>query len=84
LETLKRAAGAQVLVLCNTNGGSMPFEVARIVKEVKRRVKAPLGIHDDAGVGIANSLMAVRSGAACRAPSMDMESAPGAEFRILS
>ena len=58
-----RSAGARVIVLCDTNGGSMPFEIAEIVKEV--RIDAPLGIHahNDSGMGVANSIMAVKSGA---------------------
>jgi 2-isopropylmalate synthase len=58
-------AGAEYLVLCDTNGGSLPHEVAAIVEEVRRHVSTPLGIHahNDAEVAVANSLAAVRAGA---------------------
>jgi len=60
------AAGADVLVLCDTNGGCLPDEVYRITGEAVRAVKAPVGIHvhDDMGLAVANTLEAVRAGAA--------------------
>lgn len=67
LETLRAAqsAGADCLVLCDTNGGTMPGEITRIVKTVKDTLKAPIGIHchNDSGLAVANSLLAVESGA---------------------
>ena len=58
-------AGAERLVLCDTNGGMLPADVARVVTEVRERVTAPLGIHvhNDAGCAVANSLIAVEHGA---------------------
>jgi 2-isopropylmalate synthase len=58
-------AGAERIVLCDTNGGMLPSDVARIVDEVRARVQAPLGIHvhNDAGCAVANSLIAVDHGA---------------------
>lgn len=59
-------AGARWVVLCDTNGGTLPDEVERIVAEVARVVPgARLGIHahDDCGCAVANSLAAVRAGA---------------------
>ena len=58
-------AGAERLVLCDTNGGMLPSDVARIVDEVRARVEAPIGIHvhNDAGCAVANSLIAVEHGA---------------------
>jgi 2-isopropylmalate synthase len=58
-------AGAERLVLCDTNGGMLPQEVARIVDEVRGSVETPLGIHvhNDAGCAVANSLIAVQHGA---------------------
>ncbi len=67
------AGGASTLVLCDTNGGTLPFEVERITSEVSARLvnyekinkKINLGIHahNDTGNAIANSLAAVRAGA---------------------
>jgi 2-isopropylmalate synthase len=58
-------AGAERLVLCDTNGGMLPADVARIVGDVVGRTEAPLGIHvhNDAGCAVANSLIAVEQGA---------------------
>ncbi|HJP66449.1 MAG TPA: citramalate synthase [Actinomycetota bacterium] len=59
------AAGAERLVLCDTNGGTLPSGIARITAEVIARVSTPLGIHthDDAGCAVAASLAAVEAGA---------------------
>ena len=58
-------AGAERLVLCDTNGGMLPHDVAAIVGEVRGVVETPLGIHghNDAGCAVANSLVAVERGA---------------------
>ncbi len=67
LETLRAAVGggAELLVLCDTNGGSMPWEVEQIVREVQSQVEYDLGIHthNDCECAVANSLAAVRAGA---------------------
>jgi 2-isopropylmalate synthase len=67
MQTLQAAAqaGADVLVLCETNGGALPWEVEEIVRSAAGSVATPLGIHthDDAGCGVANTLAAVRAGA---------------------
>lgn len=65
LETAE-AAGADWLVMCDTNGGTMPWEIQNIVSEVKQHIAAPLGIHahNDSGCAVSNSLMAVMAG--CR------------------
>ena len=57
-------AGAERLVLCDTNGGSLPADVAWIVAEVKRATQVQLGVHahNDAGCAVANSLVAVDHG----------------------
>jgi 2-isopropylmalate synthase len=59
------ASGAEVLVLCDTNGGTLPDEVAATVEAVVAAVPVGVGghFHDDAGCGVANSLAAVRAGA---------------------
>jgi 2-isopropylmalate synthase len=66
LETLKAAVrgGAEILVLCDTNGGSLPWEISSMIQAVKRAVDAPLGIHthNDGGCAIANALVAIREG----------------------
>jgi 2-isopropylmalate synthase len=59
-------AGARWVVLCDTNGGTLPHEVARIVGEVQAAVPGThLGIHahDDCGCAVANSLAAIEAGA---------------------
>jgi 2-isopropylmalate synthase len=58
-------AGAEVLVLCDTNGGTLPDEVERIVADVRARSSVTIGghFHNDGGCAVANSLAAVRQGA---------------------
>ena len=68
LATVEAAArgGADCVVICDTNGGSLPWEVEEIVTRVVQRLgSAPVGIHthDDGGCGVANSLAAIRAGA---------------------
>jgi 2-isopropylmalate synthase len=66
LATIRTAAGAGAawLVLCDTNGGTLPGPLAEIVREVRGRVGAGLGIHvhNDAECAVANSLAAVAEG----------------------
>lgn len=59
------AAGADVLVLCDTNGGCLPSEIFTITSNVAAVAKAAVGIHphNDIGCGVANALEAVRAGA---------------------
>ena len=67
LETLRAAArgGADAVVLCDTNGGSMPWDVEAIVREVAGELDVAIGIHchNDSECAVANSLAAVRAGA---------------------
>jgi 2-isopropylmalate synthase len=58
--------GAMIVVMCDTNGGSMPEEVAALTKEAAAAVDVPLGIHthNDCDLAVANSLAAVAAGAA--------------------
>jgi len=67
LSALGRAAeaGARLVVLCDTNGGNMPEEIAEITRAAVDRVSLPVGIHchNDCDLGVANTLAAVRAGA---------------------
>ena len=67
LRTLRAAeeAGATVLVLCDTNGGSMPEFVEQAVAAARQQASARIGVHthNDGGVAVANALAAVRAGA---------------------
>jgi 2-isopropylmalate synthase len=75
LETLRSAiaAGAEWVVLCDTNGGTLPHEISKIVSEVLQAIQpwqdqagheVKLGIHthDDAGTAVANAIAAVQQG----------------------
>ncbi len=66
IKTLQAAEEAKVdcIVLCDTNGGTMPFELVQIIKDVKKQIKSPLGIHthNDSECAVANSLHAVEQG----------------------
>ncbi|MCY7341561.1 MAG: citramalate synthase [Pseudonocardia sp.] len=59
------SAGADVAVLCDTNGGMLPLGIAEVVTEVAARTGFRLGIHcqDDTGCAVANSVAAVQAGA---------------------
>jgi 2-isopropylmalate synthase len=59
------AAGADCLALCDTNGGSLPSEIALIIAEVRKHIDVPLGIHahNDCELAVANSVTGVQSGA---------------------
>jgi 2-isopropylmalate synthase len=64
--TTSIAAGARWAVLCDTNGGTLPHEIERIVGEVARVVpgdRLAIHAHNDTGNAVANSLAAVRAGA---------------------
>ncbi len=66
LATIKaaRESGADVVVLCDTNGGIMPWELSAIIASVREAVPVTLGIHahNDAGMAVANTLLAVQGG----------------------
>jgi 2-isopropylmalate synthase len=66
LATLRAAAGAgaDCIVLCDTNGGELPEVVEQRVHEVRDQLGTPLGIHphNDSGLAVANALAAVRAG----------------------
>jgi 2-isopropylmalate synthase len=80
LETLRAAVrgGVETLVLCDTNGGTMPWEMTEIVRAVKAAVDRPLGIHvhDDGGCAVANTITpSVKAPSRPRARSMATASA---------
>ncbi len=58
-------AGAEAVVLCDTNGGSLPPDIESAVRDVVSHVDCGVGIHlhNDTGCGVANALAAVRAGA---------------------
>src|SRR5438552_6053093 len=58
-------AGVDIVVLCDTNGGRLPEEIARITSFARAKLKAKIGIHthDDIGLGVANALAALEAGA---------------------
>lgn len=67
LETLRAAAsaGADLLVLCDTNGGVLPTEIGAVITRVRQEISTSLGIHahNDSDTAVANSLVAVEAGA---------------------
>jgi len=58
------AAGAERVILCDTNGGTMPWEIKEICKVVQQECAVPLGIHahNDCEMAVANSLVAIEMG----------------------
>ena len=58
-------AGAECVVLCDTNGGCLPSDIARIVKAARGRLTARVGIHthNDCGLGVANGIAGIEAGA---------------------
>jgi 2-isopropylmalate synthase len=65
LACLEAASAAENLTLCDTNGASLPVQIAEAVREVRAAVDTAIGIHthNDAECGVANSLAAVAEGA---------------------
>lgn len=67
IKVLKTAAdaGAEILVLCDTNGGILPSKLRKIYQEVRAEITTPLGIHahNDGSLAVANSLAAYEEGA---------------------
>ena len=66
VKTLEIAAeaGAGTLILCDTNGGSLPSTLTKVIQAVRERVQTPLGIHchNDSELAVANSVAAVEAG----------------------
>lgn len=59
------SGGADVIVLCDTNGGTLPFEIQEIMDKICPKIPVKVGIHthNDCGLAVANTLAAVRAGA---------------------
>jgi|TARA_B100000315_G_C14582171_1_gene591061 2-isopropylmalate synthase len=66
IKTIETAqdAGADVIVLCDTNGGAMPYEIQNVISEVNNMIDTPLGIHthNDTDMAVANTIVAVKMG----------------------
>lgn len=66
VEILKKAqdAGVDFIILCDTNGGTLCHELSEIIREVKKVIHTPLGIHthNDSNLAVANSILAVQLG----------------------
>lgn len=58
-------AGAECIILCDTNGGCLPNDIKRIVTAAKQKLTVPIGIHthNDCGLGVANGLAGIEAGA---------------------
>ncbi len=67
LKAIKAAAEAKcdIIVLCDTNGGTMPHELEPIFKETSKIINTPFGIHthNDSEMAVANSIIAIKLGA---------------------
>lgn len=63
--TAAQEAGAEVVTLCDTNGGCLPEEIAKIMNEARPALHVKIGIHthNDSGLAVANTLVAVDCGA---------------------
>src|SRR5699024_7025821 len=59
-----QAAGADIITLCDTNGGTLPHEISQIITEIKPQIHAPMGLHahNDCELGVANAIAAVQTG----------------------
>ncbi|MDH5641707.1 MAG: citramalate synthase, partial [Nitrospira sp.] len=66
LSTIRKAlkSGAERVILCDTNGGTMPWEIREICEVVRRECTVPMGIHahNDCDMAVANSLVAIETG----------------------
>lgn len=58
-------AGADCLVLCDTNGGTLPDTIKSVITKIMKKVNSPIGIHahNDSDCAVANSVVAIESGA---------------------
>ena len=62
--TVARESGADRIILCDTNGGTITSQVFEVVEDVRAAIKAPLGIHahNDCDMAVANSIAAIQAG----------------------
>ena len=62
--SVAQEAKADWIVLCDTNGGTFPYEIQSILQDVKKGMTVPLGIHvhNDTGMAVANTIFAVKEG----------------------
>lgn len=62
--TVAKDSGAKCIIFCDTNGGTIPTDIFKIVEEVKSKINIPLGIHahNDSDLAVANSLVAIEAG----------------------
>ncbi len=85
LQTVQAArdAGAEIIVACDTNGGSLPERIVETLEAVRTQLLCPVGIHchNDCDVGVANSLAAVSAGP-CRCKARSTASANDAAMPI--
>lgn len=60
-----KQGGADVITLCDTNGGSLPHQIQTAVQDVMQKINCPIGIHthNDGELAVANSIIAIESGA---------------------
>lgn len=59
-----QTTGVKVIVLCDTNGGTLTQDILKIIREIKPKINLPLGIHthNDLGLAVANTLAAIETG----------------------
>ena len=87
LQTIRRAVqeGAERTLLCDTNGGTMPWEIRDICAAVKRECGVPLGIHahNDTEMAVANSLVAIECGIVrCKGPLTELANGAGMPISV--
>ena len=61
---MAQEAGAEAVVLCDTNGGTLTSTISKVIRDVRMKIRCSLGIHchNDSGLAVANSIAAVEAG----------------------